>query len=266
MQSLEEQSVVEASAGAGAGEGTRRPRRPRVMPDVVRALAFAILSGRYPPGCVLPRESDLGAEYNVSRTVIREALKVLAAKGLVVSRPRVGTSVCETESWNILDPQVVEWHGPTLFDRRLLDAVIEARKAIEPFVAGLAAQRASLRELADLESAWQGMADAGDDVALFSQSDMAFHRILYQASHNPVFRQIGMLIDAALKYSVETSNSTVAKRDEAVGHHRAVVEALRMRDVGAAEQAAVLIIEQAAHDIETAARKLNEGAGRTRGT
>lgn len=239
-----------------AGEAGSQLRRPRVMPDVVRAVATDILSGRYPTGSTLPRESGLGAEYGVSRTVIREALKVLAAKGLVVSRPRVGTVVCEADNWNILDPQVMEWHGPSLFDHKLLDAVLETRRVIEPFVAGLAAQRAGLRELAELEAAWQGMAEAGDDVDLFSENDIAFHRVLYGATHNPVLRQIGSLIDAALKYSVETSNSTVEKRDEAVGHHRAVVEALRMRDVAAAEKAAVLIVEQAAQDIDVASRKL----------
>ncbi|MCF6112144.1 FadR/GntR family transcriptional regulator [Mesorhizobium muleiense] len=225
------------------------------MPDITRALAGEILSGRCAPGTALPTENELGVTYGVSRTVIREALKVLAAKGLVLSRPRIGTIVCEPDNWSLLDPQVMEWHGPSLFDRNLLDAVLETRRALEPLAASLAAERASLREIADLDAAWQSMAAASNDVDRFSVADIEFHRVLYRASHNPVIRQIGVLIDNALKYSFETSNKTVFDRTDALRCHRAVVEALRLRDKHAAAEAATSLIEQAAHDIDLAARK-----------
>ncbi|MBN9070273.1 MAG: FadR family transcriptional regulator [Rhizobiales bacterium] len=230
-------------------------RRPRVTPQITRALAGEILSGRYPPGTALPTENELGSAYGVSRTVIREALKVLAAKGLILSRPRIGTIVCEPDNWSLLDPQVMEWHGPTLFDRNLLEAVLETRRALEPLAASLAAQRASLREVADLDAAWQRMAAGAKDVDRFSGADIEFHRVLYRASHNPVIRQIGVLIDAALRYSFETSNKTVFDRTQALKCHRAVVEALRLRDSAAAAAAAASLIEQAAHDIDLAGRK-----------
>ena len=230
-----------------------KARRPRVMPDIVRALARDIFADRYPPGSSLPRENDLGAEYGVSRTVIREALKVLAAKGLVVSRPRVGTTVCEAESWNIIDPQVLEWHAPDMLDEKLFDAILETRRAIEPLVASLAAERATLREVADLEAAWQGMASAGADVGQFARSDITFHRILYAASHNPVFRQIGGMIDAALRFALEaTATSSIDERSEATRVHFAVVEALRMRNPAAARDAADKILDLAARDLATA--------------
>lgn len=230
-----------------------RPKRPRVMPDLVRILAGDILAGRYPQGSSLPRESDLGAEYGVSRTAVREALKVLAAKGLVTSRPRVGTTVCDSDSWNLIDPQVLEWHPPGAIDRKLLDSILETRRAIEPLVAELAARRATLREIADLETAWRGMAEAGGDIGRFSRSDIAFHQILYGASHNPIFRQIGGLIDAALKFALEATNAaSVDQRDQAVRVHLEVVEALRMRDPAAARLAAEHILDLAARDLETA--------------
>ena len=232
---------------------SQKTRRPRVMPDVLRALARDIFAGRYPSGTLLPRENDLGVEYGVSRTVIREALKVLAAKGLVTSRPRVGTTVSEPDNWNIIDPQVLEWHAPHLFDDRLFDAILETRRAIEPLVAELAASRATMREIADLEMAWQGMADAANDLDKFSRSDIAFHHILYGASHNPVFRQIGGLIDAALKFVLETTaTSSDDERAEAIKAHRTMVEALRMRDAAAARQAANDILDLAAHDLASA--------------
>src|SRR5690606_34968774 len=189
------------SAAAQPRQAGTRTRRPRVMPDVTRAIASDIFSGRYQPGQSLPTENELGAELGVSRTVIREALKVLAAKGLVLSRPRVGTIVCEQDSWNVIDPQVLAWHAEHRLDDRLFDAILETRRAIEPLVTELAAQRATLREIADLETAWRGMADAGEDVAAFAHADIDFHQILYTASHNPIFRQIGRLIDTALKFS-----------------------------------------------------------------
>lgn len=239
--------------------GAQKTRRPRVMPDVVRALARDIFAGRYPSGSLLPRESDLGDAYGVSRTVIREALKVLAAKGLVSSRPRIGTTVCDPDNWNIIDPQVLEWHAPHLLDDRLFDAILETRRAIEPLVAELAASRATLQEVADLELAWQGMADAANDVEQFSRSDIAFHQILYAASHNPVFRQIGGLIDAALKFVLETTATTSNdQRSEAIKAHRAMVEALRMRDAAAARQAASDILDLAARDL-AAAKSINTG-------
>jgi DNA-binding FadR family transcriptional regulator len=225
------------------------------MPDVTRALAADVLSGKYAPGSNLPTENELGAALGVSRTVIREAIKVLAAKGLVVTRPRVGTVVCEVDSWSLLDPQVIDWHGPGLFDANLLGAVLETRRVLEPLAASLAAERATLREVADLDEAWSRMRDSSDDVEKFSAADVEFHRILYRASHNPVLRQIGSLIDAALIYSFETSNKTVFNRDDAVRCHHKVVEALRMRDVEGAAAAASKLIEQAAHDIDLAGRK-----------
>ena len=223
------------------------------MPDVTRALAQDILSGRYAPGDSLPRENDLGVEYGVSRTVIREALKVLAAKGLLLSRPRIGTVVCDPDNWNIIDPQMLEWHAPHMLDEKLFDSILETRRAIEPLVAELAASRATLQEVADLEAAWRGMADAGDDIAQFSRSDIAFHQILYAASHNPIFRQISGLIDAALKFALEaTATSSPDQRREAVETHRAVVEALRMRDPSSARTAASNILDLAARDLAIA--------------
>ncbi|MGJ4860763.1 FadR/GntR family transcriptional regulator [Labrys sp. La1] len=225
------------------------------MPDVTKAIASDIFSGRYPAGSSLPTENDLGVEYGVSRTVIREALKVLAAKGLVLSRPRIGTIVCNEDDWNIIDPQVLAWHAPHALDDKLFDAILETRRAIEPLVAELAATRATLQEVADLEAAWRGMASAGEDLVAFSRSDIAFHQIVYSASHNPIFRQIGSLIDTALKFSLEaTAVISLDRRTEAVAAHHDVVEALRMRDAEAARRAANRILDLAARDLVSAKR------------
>ncbi|WP_395449365.1 FadR/GntR family transcriptional regulator [Aminobacter sp. UC22_36] len=229
-----------------------KSRRPRVLPDVVRAIAAEVLAGNYPVGSSLPSENDLCTEHGVSRTVIREALKTLAAKGLVLSRPRIGTVVCERDNWNIIDPQVLEWHAPNTLDPKLFDSILETRRAIEPLVAELAATRASLQEIADLELAWKGMEDAGSDVARFARSDAAFHQVLYGACHNPIFRQIGGMIETALNFALEATANSVDRRDEAVRVHYGVVEALRMRDATAARRAANEILDLAARDLARA--------------
>lgn len=228
-------------------------RRPRVMPDVVRALATDILGGRYAPGALLPRENDLCTEHGVSRTVIREALKVLAAKGLVLGRPRIGTVVCDPEVWNIIDPQLIEWHSPETMDHRLLDAILETRRAIEPLVAEFAAVRATMQEIADVEAAWRGMADCVADVDGFTRHDIEYHRIIYAASHNPIFRQIGNLIDPALRFALQASAENSADdRSGSIAAHHALVEALRLRDPVAARRATEEILGIATRDLSTA--------------
>ncbi|MDN5788019.1 FadR/GntR family transcriptional regulator [Pseudorhodobacter sp.] len=228
-------------------------RRPRVMPDVVRALAGDILSGRFAPGAMLPREPDLCVDYGVSRTVIREALKTLDAKGLVVTRSRVGTQVADPERWNILDPQIIEWHPEGTLDNRLFDSILETRRGIEPLVAELAAKRASLAEIGAIDAAFREMQAAGGDIDHFSRADIIFHRELYAASHNPVFRQIGKLIDAALTFALQaTAILSPDERAEAIRVHGAVVDALRLRDGKAARLAAEAILDLAARDLAMA--------------
>lgn len=230
-----------------------KPRRPRVMPDVVRALAGDILSGHFAHGAMLPREPDLCVKYEVSRTVIREALKVLDAKGLVVTRSRVGTQVADPDDWNILDPQLIEWHPEGALDNRIFDAILETRRGIEPLVAEFAAKRATLSELAAIEAALHGMQAAGSDIEEFTRADIKFHRELYAASHNPIFRQIGKLIDAALTFAIQaTAVLSADERAEATRVHTALVDALRMRDAKAARLASEAIIELAARDLAMA--------------
>ncbi|MFN3606324.1 MAG: FadR/GntR family transcriptional regulator, partial [Cypionkella sp.] len=117
----------------------------------------------------------------------------------------------------------------------------------------------TLRELAALEQAWQGMNTAGNDVQAFTRSDIAFHRILYASSHNPVYRQIGSMIDAALTFTITaTAALSPDERAEAVRVHHDLVEAVRLRDPHAARQAAHNILELAARDLARAKKLVAE--------
>lgn len=244
--------MEEAVFSPEADSTDTKGRRPRVAKNITGALALDICEERYPPGSQLPRENDLCALYGVSRTVIRESLKILESKGMVKSRSRVGTVVCDKDDWNILDPQVLDWIGPRIYDFDLVGCILEARRTIEPAAAELAAARATSQDIADLEHAWMAMRDLEGDNERFTEADVAFHTILLRASHNQVFRQLSGIIHAALKYSLFTSNRAVERHDEALDIHRELVEALRMRNGPAARACSSRMLDLAARDLSSA--------------
>lgn len=233
-------------------------RRPRVRHNVTAAIGADICGGRFPPGTVLPRESDLCETYGVSRTVIRESLKVLETKGLVRGRPRVGTLVCDRAEWNVLDAQILDWMGPDVLSSELLGSILEARRTVEPAAAFLAAARASAQEIADLERACDEMREAEGDLEAFTAADTRFQETLLKASHNKVFHQLSSIIHAALSHVLHASNSATARRDEALDVHRELVDALRLRDGARAEAYSRAILDLAARELSF----LTDGAGR----
>lgn len=230
-------------------------KRPRVQKNVTRMLANDICAEVFPPGAMLPTENDLCIRYSVSRTVIRETLKILESKGMVRGRSRVGTQICPKEEWNLLDRQVLDWIGPRIFDLDLLQCILDARRATEPFAAELAAERATVQDIAEIESAWQRMRDAEGDVKAFTEADVAFHTNLMKASHNQVFMQLSSIIQAALEFALHASNEAVDARGEAVDIHRALIEALRIRDKVAARDCSMRMLDLAARDLATALQK-----------
>lgn len=248
-------AVQEQDERVSAPEGEVPVRRPRVQKNITRAIASDICADVFPVGGFLPTENELCLRYGVSRTVIRESLKILESKGLVRGRSRVGTVVCAKEEWNILDQQVLEWIGPRIFELDLLKCVLDARRAIEPFAAEFAAERATVQEVAEIERAWEQMRDAEGDVARFTEADVAFHAGLLKASHNQVFMQLASIIRAALEFSLYASNEAVDARGEAVEIHKQLVEALRMRDKAAARDCSHRMLDLAARDLALAIRK-----------
>lgn len=258
---METGPVTRQAGGPDAGGEIAPPaRRPRVQKNVTTALGLDICSERYPVGTALPKESDLCELYGVSRTVVRESLKILATKGLVNSRPRVGTVVCDKAEWNLLDAQILEWMGPRIQDLDLLGCILETRRTVEPVAAEFAAERASVQEIADLEAAWKRMHDAGPDTEAFTRADVQFHEILLKASHNQVFRQLSSIIHAALMYSLHRSNEVIDHRDEALDIHRDLVEALRLRDGAAARAASHRMLDTAVRDLAPALRGRRQDA------
>src|SRR4051795_9928523 len=140
--------------------------RVGLQEQLVRRLALRILRRDLEPGDVLPPEDALAVEFGVSRNVVREAIKAIAAKGLVKGRPRTGTQVLPRTRWNLLDDELLDWQYELEHDPAFLRNVCELRLAIEPLAARLAAARASQADLAELEGSYRRMAqtaDADDD-------------------------------------------------------------------------------------------------------
>lgn len=247
---------LESTERQGQPESPRIERRPRVRKNVTASIARDICAERYPSGSPLPRENDLCDLYGVSRTVIRESLKVLESKGLVRGRPRIGTIVCNKDEWNILDQDVLEWMGPYIRDFDLLGCILEARRTIEPAAAEYAAERATAQEIADLDSAWRQMRDSAHDPERFTDADVMFHTVLLTASHNQVFRRLSSAIHAALKYALHASNIAVENRNDAIAIHGELVEALRLRDRARARVCAHRMLDLAVRDLAAAEKAI----------
>ncbi len=201
---------------------------------VVSEIATIILSGEKKPGDLLAKEYQLCQDFDVSRTVIRDALRVLASKGLIVARPRRGTMVREIEHWNYLDPEMILWAQALGNRTGFTSVLLEARHTIEPQVAALAAINARPGDIRKLEAAYSVMCEATkdnlNDVAKFNEGDKAFHLAILDATHNIILKQFGTLIVAALTIHFEQALVHETISLESLQHHGDVLEAIRNGD------------------------------------
>jgi DNA-binding FadR family transcriptional regulator len=216
-------------------------RGPSLHGQVVQQLGGRIGSGVYPAGSLLPNEEELAGEFGVSRTALREAVKVLAAKGLVQSRPRVGTRVRPRTLWNHLDPDVLAWrcaHGP---DPELLDQLTEMREIIEPAAAQLAARHRSDGQLEAIE---RSLADMGAARRLgqWVEADVRFHRAILGATGNALLMPLAGLISTALESLLHASAQSAEDFRVAWPDHARVARAIRAQDTQLASQAMALLL------------------------
>jgi DNA-binding FadR family transcriptional regulator len=217
---------------------------------VVEELGLAIVSGREAEGAVLPGDAELIARFGVSRTVVREALKTLAAKGLVRAKTRVGTSVQERSAWNLFDPDVLIWHAQTGVGPEFLKSLGEIRIALEPEAAALAATRRSADEMHRIRE-WSGrMGAKGITREGFVNADLGFHLAVSEAAANPFFLSIATLIEVGLVAMLTASSPIDRPRRliESVKLHAAIADAIERRDAnGAREAMRRVILDGIAH-------------------
>ena len=213
-----------------------RPRRPARYPTVVaEELAQEIIGGTAPAGAVLPAEPVLGDRFGFSRTVIREALKLLEERGLVRVEQGRGTTVRSRDAWNLLDPLVIRVALSYDDDMALLDNLITVRRVLEREMARAAATRLTDEDLAALETNLVQMEGSYDDYERFRDFDLAFHAIVMKASGNDVGQAIVHTIHthAGMMRPVAAAQSR-AELERTVTEHRAIFEALVAHDGEAA--------------------------------
>ena len=222
----------------------------RVHDSLVNVLGRRILGGAHKPNDMLPREEELCTTYGVSRTSLREAVKVLSAKGLIEARRRVGVRVRPRDDWNLLDPVVLSWHPDIQHDEELMAGLIEARRIFEPAAAELAARRATAADLAAIEAAFDAMTTSvPGDLDRYCRADLAFHRSVIRASHNVVLKGMAGLMEAALNASFAVTNTFMERQARALSVHGRVLDAIRLRDTAGARQAMGRLLDLAAEDL-----------------
>lgn len=212
--------------------------------QIVEEVGNRIVRGDWQSGEQLPDEAVFGKELDVSRTVVREAMKVLSEKGMIASRPRVGTRVSSRDHWNHLDPDVLKWIFANKPTKKHADDLIELRLMIEPAAAKLAAARISDEEIDALRQAFQEMVDAGDDVEKGIEPDLRYHHIILKASGNQMLVPLGHTIESALAASFRISSSVPEERVASLARHEAVMNAIAAHDGELAEAAMCNLIDR----------------------
>jgi GntR family transcriptional regulator, galactonate operon transcriptional repressor len=224
--------------------------------EIVDRLGQRIVAGQPAPGDALPQEPVLAAEYDVSRTVVREALRVLAAKGLVDARPMRGTRVRSREDWQLLDPDILRWALAADGIEPLLGHLLEIRHLVEPLSARLAAERASDAQRTALGAAFDALVEAGGQSDAFIEADLALHAAISAMAGNPLLGQLMAPVETALRLGrhIQVSGAGTGRRSSArsVAAHREVVSAIVRRDGRAAEAAMRSVVRGAAADAERA--------------
>jgi DNA-binding FadR family transcriptional regulator len=191
-------------------------------------LGKTIVTGGY-TAKPFPNEAELSKHYGVSRSVTREAVKMLTSKGLLSARPRQGTFVQPDSSWNLFDPDVLRWLLDRAFSIDLLRDFNQLRVAIEPAAAALAASAADRNSIDLIRAGFDRMrvAETGDDDTL--EADIAFHVAILRASNNPFFAQFCDVVETALRTSIRFTNR-IQGRTADLAAHDAVLRAIEARD------------------------------------
>lgn len=259
--------ATKASARRSEHLSPKRPQRAspnrslRIHGTIARQLGIAIISGRYAPGDILEGEVVSSEQLAVSRTAYREALRILAAKGLIDARPKIGTRINPRSRWNFLDTDVLEWIFDTEPDAHTLNALFELRDLVEPAAAALAASRRTAAQLAAMRDALEDMrvhtlaSEAGQN------ADLAFHATLLQATHNPFLVSLATSVGAAIHITTVFKQRHQPLRRNPMPDHDRVYEAIATQDPARARAAMRGLIRLARIDtaVETGRRPKRVG-------
>src|SRR3954468_10517179 len=234
---------------------TRNRRRSlRIHGTIARDIGVRIVSGQYKPGELLEGEIAASDQLSVSRGAYREAVRILAAKGLVESRPKVGTRVSLPERWHLLDPDVLSWIFEREPDDRLVNDLFELRRMVEPQAAAFAAERRTEADLAAMAQAVRGMEEHSLAKEEGRDADQNFHAALLRASGNAFVASLISGITAAVTWTTIFKQRHHQLARDPVPDHVRVYQAVRARNPAAAQRAMSALLDLALLDTTNARR------------
>lgn len=219
-----------------------------VRDRLVHDLALSIVGGGLQPGASLMSEERFSAETGVSRGAYREAIRILAGKGLVRSRDKSGTRVNERFHWNMLDTDVLAWMFEAKPTEGFIRDLFELRAMVEPAAAALAARRRSSADVRDMDAALSAMERHGLLTEEGRTGDQAFHRAILLAAGNEPLIALASTIGAAIEWTTRLARLDLGQKRDPIPDHRAVYDAIVERDGAAARQAMATLVTNALAD------------------
>jgi DNA-binding FadR family transcriptional regulator len=234
-----------------------RPRNKKALRlhgTIARKLGILIVSGQYKPGDLLVGEIASSERFAVSRTAYREAVRILAAKGLVDARPKVGTRINPQSQWHLLDPDVLDWTFESEPDPDLLNSLFELRNVVESAAAALAATRRSSAHMKALRAALDGMARHTLATEAGREADLAFHATLLDATNNPFITSLTNGVSAAIRTTTMFKQREHPLTRDPVPDHLRVLEAIAEKNPEKAQRAMSELIQLARMDTPVSPR------------
>lgn len=253
MRSSATMTVMRQAAGRSGRSGGKALRIPAV---IARDIGLKIVSGRYQPGDVLHGEIETSDRLQVSRAAYREAVRILAAKGLVKALRKVGTRVTPREEWYLLDPDVLGWIFEFEPDDETLASLFELRRMVEPEAAAMAAARRSDEDLREMAKALRGMAQHGLQSKAGRQADQAFHAALLRATRNAFVASLTASVGAAVTWTTFYKGTHSRQLRDSLPDHQRVHDAIVRRDPKAARMAMTELVDLALRDTTDARKRI----------
>ena len=223
--------------------------------QVADTLGSAIIRGRYNSENPVPSEAVLCEEMQVSRSAAREAVKSLAAKGLITSRARQGIRILPETEWNLFDADVLRWMRDSNPSLELLKEFTELRVAVEPEAARLAAQRQNIQKIAKIAEALERMKNAETGLDDPLESDIAFHLSILDASENRFFMQLGRIIDTTLRVSIRFTNMRTGVQAANYAEHKKIYDGIVNKQVDQASANAKQLMDSTLAIINSALKE-----------
>ncbi len=233
-------------------------RKSSLHHQVAQDIGARILKGEFAPGDLLPNEAESCLAYGVSRTAVREAMKMLTAKGLIISRPKIGSRVQPRDSWNLLDRDVLVWYCAAAERSHFLASMHQVRSILEPEAAALAAVNHTSEQLRGIDAALTGMRDA-QDLVQWNVADVKFHLSILWAAGNELLVPFGFLIESALGTMFDFTGRHNQDWRKAYPLHEGIVVAIRKRRPEAARKAVRALLNDTGNVLAQWARESNRG-------